>query len=258
MSEDGSTRQPSSDYRSADRASSDREAGDIGRGMRLPFRFLWFLAYHLVLLWATVTAANKAGSNPSFGLVFLAFVIGVGLILQASARLPAFFHGISLFVLLPGLALLGPLSLTSVYEKVAMSGQEVTVLSSSSHQVSDIGTSATLGLHLGYSYTDVRVRLSDGSEHTGIIRPSDDLAAGARVRMDVDRLGLVRPQRNHVKAPAALTLALLAVALLAEVEMVSALIRPDGGSLIADTARRNADKPDRAGATEPAESGDQQ
>ncbi len=202
--------------------------------MRLPFRVLWFLGYHAVLWWALVTALDSTTGNPSFLLLVLGFVFGVGLILQASSRLPAFYHGLALVVLLPGLLFLGPVTLGGAYRAVAMPSKQVTVVSATSHEIT--GLYANLpGVQIS-SYTDVRARLSDGSTVSGLIRPERPLSAGQRISLHVDPLGLVKAQ-NGSSEPAGLVAITLLVLLLAEVEMVSALIRPEGGSFIAASGR---------------------
>jgi hypothetical protein len=217
--------------------TGEQLAGAGSRRMRLAWRVLWFLAYHSVLLWAVVSASNRAGRTVGFGFWVLGFVLGFVLVLQASCRLPAFYHGISMFVLLPGLTLLGPLALAPAYEQAVMSPQTVTVLSQSSHTVSDIVSNLAYGRR--YSYTDVRVRLSDGSVRDGIIRPARTVTVGSSIRLRVDRLHLVRPQSNSGSgAPVAAVIGVLLL-VLAEVELVSALVRPEGGSFIADTSRKS-------------------
>jgi hypothetical protein len=210
--------------------------GEDTRRMRLPFRLLWFLAYHAVLLWAIVSASNRADRIASFGLAVLGFIIGIALVLQASSRLPAFYHGLSMFVLLPLLVLIGPVGLAPAYERAVMSAQDVTVVSESSHTVSNIVSTVSYG-HLD-SYTDVRVRLPDGSVRSGIIRPARDPAVGSSIRMRVDPLHLIRPQLNSLSGSTVAALIAVLVLVLAEIELVSALIRPEGGSFIADTAAR--------------------
>lgn len=54
-----------------------------------------------------VEALNLPKGSPGFGLLAVGSVIGVALVFQASSRLPAAYHGVSLFVLLPGLILVG-------------------------------------------------------------------------------------------------------------------------------------------------------
>lgn len=210
------------------------------RGMRFPYRLLWFIGYHLVLLWAVIDAANTPTRAPGFWFAVLGFLIGVALVLQAWSRLPAFYHGISLLVLIPGFALVGPLLLNSAYRAAVMSPQNVTVVSASSHEVSSIV--ANVYTSHQYSYTDVRVRLSGGSVKNGIIRPSQDVPTGSSLRMQIDPTGLVRPQLdNGEDLPGWAAALILLVAVLAEIELVSALLRPDGSSFIAETARSNKD-----------------
>jgi hypothetical protein len=215
--------------------TGEQLVGTSSRGMRLPFRVLWFLAYHAVLLWAIVSTSNRAGGSTAFGFAVLGFLIGLALVMQASCRLPAFYHGISLLVLLPGLTLFGPLALAPVYQSAVMSPQTVTVLSQSSHSVSAASSNLPHGNR--YSYTDVRVRLSDGSVRDGLIRPARDVAVDSSIRMRVDPLHLVRPQSNSRSGSLVVGLLGVLLLVLAEIELVSALLRPEGGSLIAKTGR---------------------
>lgn len=233
--------------------TGDQSAGTGSRGMRLPFRMLWFLAYHALLLWGVVQASNRAGRETGFGLTVLGFGIGLVLMLQASAKLPAFYHGISLFVLLPGLIFLGPIALAPLYENAVMSPQEVTVLSQSSHSVSNITSFAGAGRR--FSYTDVRVRMSDGAVRDGIIRPARDAPVGSALRMRVDPLHLVRPQLNADSSPpAVIALLTIVLAALAELELVSALLRAEGASFIAESGRRGGSSGEGSGSSSPVES----
>lgn len=213
------------------------------RGMRLPFRVLWFLGYHLVLWGSLISAANAPSRRASLLYVVLGFVLGVGLVLQASAKLPAFFHGLALLVILPGLLYVAPETLSSAFQQAVTSPREVTVLSSTAHDDVSIGGSMP-GVRT-YDYRDVTVRLPDGSTEKGLLRPDRTVANGSQIRLDVDPLGLIRPQNNNVAIPVALVLVTLLILLLAELELVSALVRPEGGSFIAASGR--SAKPDAPG-----------
>lgn len=208
--------------------------------MRLPFRALWFLGYHLVLWWSLISAANAPSRQASLLYVVLGFVLGVGLVLQASARLPAFFHGLALLVILPGLLYVAPETLASAYQQAVTSPQQVTVLSSTPHDDILIGGSLP-GVHT-YDYRDITVRLPDGSTEKGLLRPDRAVADGSVIRLGVDPLGLIYPQDNNTTIPGALVLVVLLVLVLAELEMISALLRPNGGSFIAASGR--SDKPE--------------
>lgn len=198
-------------------------------GMRFAFRLLWFLGYHLVLLAAIVATSNRSRGTGSVLFGAIAFLIGGVIVLQASAKLPAFCHGISLLVILPGVVAFGPLALAPVYETVVMSPQSVSVLSQSSHTVSDIFSTGKYD----YSYTNVQVRLPDGSIHDGIVRPARNVPSGHPFRIRVDPLHLVRPQFNSQGDSAIELLVTTFALIMAEMELMSSLIRRDGSSFIA-------------------------
>lgn len=212
-----------------------------GRGMRLPFRVLWFVVYHLVLWVTLISSFNRPNQQPAFFLLAVGFVIGIGVTLQASVKLPAVYHGLAMFVFLPGLLLMAPMALNSAYQAAAMPQQNARVLSSSSHEASDI---TSLSGVRTYSYTDAEVQLTDGSREHAILRPERSVAAGSTVRLHVDPLDLIKPQNTTGDAPTALVVAFLVLGVLAEIEMISALARPEGGSFIANAARSAAKSDD--------------
>lgn len=213
--------------------------GNPQRTMRLPFRILWFLAFHLLLWGAFIWTANSPSRAPSFWLISIGFLIGAGLIFQAWDKLPILYHGLALFVFMPGLILLAPWSLGPGYQRLATTPEAVTVLSSSHHDSQANGGSLP-GLHL-FSYNAVRLRLADGSQRDGILRPDRPVADGSTIRLNVDPLGLLKPQNDNIATTTGLLSTTLLIALLAEIEMVSALIRPNGASFI--TAAGRASKP---------------
>lgn len=228
------TEQPAADRPAATPSSASSSTG-TGRGMRLPFRIVWFLAFHLVLWAAFISTANRPSRATSFWLVFLGFVLGVGLMLQASKKLPTIYHGLALFIFMPGLMLLAPWALGPSFQRLVTTPQTVTVLSSSPHDSETIGSSLPLTHY--YSYNLVKVRLSDGSQHSGILRPDRSAAVGSQLRLNVDPLGLIKPQDDNVSISAGLILLTLVIAVLAEIEMVSVLVRPEGESFIAVAGR---------------------